>query len=199
VDAIYPVILAVPDKKRLLSGRNKVSSLSGLARQALEISANKSGIRLGDLLKDENGAPLPFDGIYWSLAHKDEYVGGVVSTMRIGIDLEKIRSVSKSLINKIADNREWRLSDTNPTKLFFRYWTSKESVLKASGTGVRDLSKCRIEQVQDNNNLVINYLDRKWVIEHCFFNGHIASVVKNSFYVEWILLPASAMLDVRHS
>ena len=188
MDAVYPVILAVPDQERRLSGRDKVINLSRQARYALEISAQKSCIRLGDLVKDENGAPLPFDEKYWSLTHKDQYVGGVVATTKIGIDLEKIRSVSKTLIKKIADDREWSLADSDPTTLFFRYWTSKESVLKASGTGVKDLSKCRIGQVIDDTNLVVNYLDRKWVIEHFFFNGHIASIVKNSLYVEWTLL-----------
>lgn len=198
MDAIYPVILAVPDKERRLSGRDKVVNLSRQARYALEISAQKSCIRLGDLLKDEKGVPRPFNGNYWSLSHKSQYVGGVVASARIGIDLEKIRSVAKPVIKKIADDKERSLADIDPTTLFFRYWTSKESVLKASGAGVRGLSECRIEQVIDDNNLVINYQGRKWALEHFFFKGHIASVVKNSFYVEWILLPASAMLDARH-
>lgn len=195
MDTIYPVILAVPDKKRNCSRSSMVLDLSRQARYALAISAQKSCIRLGGLLKDENGIPLPFGGTYWSLSHKPNYVGGVVASVRIGIDIEKIRPCSGSLFRKTADHREWSLSDTDPTKLFFRYWTSKESVLKASGTGIRDLSKCRIEQIIDDYNLVISYQDKKWFIEHLFFNGHIASVIKNSFKVEWILLPASAGLE----
>jgi len=190
LDAIYPVILAVPDKERRLSGRDKVVNLSRQARYALEISAQKSCIRLGDLLKDEKGVPRPFNGNYWSLSHKSQYVGGVVASARIGIDLEKIRSVAKPVIKKIADDKERSLADIDPTTLFFRYWTSKESVLKASGAGVRGLSECRIEQVIDDNNLVINYQGRNWALEHFFFNGHIASIVKNSLYVEWTLLNA---------
>ncbi len=185
---IYPVILAVPDKNRRLTGREMVVSLSNHARRALEISARKSSVHLSDLLKDENGVPLPFDGNYWSLTHKPTYVGGVIASTRIGIDIEKIRPCSKGLFRKTAHDREWTLSDTDPFKLFYRYWTSKESVLKASGTGIRDLSKCRIVRIIDDYNLIVDYDERKWLIEHFFFDNHIASVVKNNCDVEWTLL-----------
>ncbi len=191
---LYPVILAVPDKEQKLTGREKVANLSNHARRALEISAQKSCIELGDLTKNENGAPLPFDGNYWSLTHKPIYVGGVIAPTQIGIDIEKIRPCSKALFRKTANESEWGLSCADSFKLFFRYWTSKESVLKASGTGIRDLSKCRIVQIIDHNHLVINYEDRKWLIEHFYFDGHIASVVKNDFDVEWTIEPTTKSL-----
>ena len=186
---VYPVILAVPDKDRQLTGREKVKNLSYHARRALEISAHKSRIQLEDLMKDKNGVPLPFVGNYWSLTHKPRYVGGVIASKQIGIDIEKIRPCSKALFRKTANDSEWSLSDSDPFKLFFRYWTSKESVLKASGTGIRDLSKCRIMQIIDDYNLIIDYGARKWRIEHLFFDEHVASVVKNDFFVKWTLLP----------
>lgn len=191
---LYPVILAVPDKEQKLTGREKVANLSNHARRALEISAQKSCIELGDLTKNENGAPLPFGGNYWSLTHKPRYVGGVIAPTQIGIDIEKIRPCSEALFRKTANESEWGLSDADSFKLFFRYWTSKESVLKASGTGIRDLSKCRIVQIIDHNHLVINYEDRKWLIEHFYFDGHIASVVKNDFDVEWTIEPTTKLL-----
>ena len=190
---LYPVILAVPDKEQKLTGREKVANLSNYARRALEISAQKSCIELGDLTKNENGAPLPFGGNYWSLTHKPIYVGGVIAPTQIGIDIEKIRPCSKALFRKTANESEWGLSAADSFKLFFRYWTSKESVLKASGTGIRDLSKCRIVQIIDHNHLVINYEDRKWHIEHFYFDGHIASVVKNDFDVEWTIEPTTSI------
>ena len=182
---IYPVILAVPNEIQQLSGREKVSSLSKHARRALEISAQKSRIQLGNLKKNEKGVPLPFNGKYWSVTHKVEYVAGVIARERIGIDLEKIRPIKDALYKKTASENEWRLSDTDKISLFFRYWTSKESVLKASGIGIRDLSKCRITQIIDDRHIVVNYKEHNWVVEHFFFNGHIASVVKNNVDVKW--------------
>jgi hypothetical protein len=58
-------------------------------------------------------------------------------------------------------------------------------VLKASGIGIRDLSKCRITQIIDDRHIVVNYKEHNWVVEHFFFNGHIASVVKNNVDVKW--------------
>jgi 4'-phosphopantetheinyl transferase len=182
---IYPVILAVPDKEQQLKGREKVSFLSKHARKALEISAKKSRLQLTDLKKDEKGVPLPFNGHYWSLTHKSKYVAAVIASTPIGIDIEKIRSCSKALFRKTARDSEWKLSDTDPFILFYRYWTSKESVLKASGTGIRDLSKCRIIQIIDDNHLVIDYRNQEWLLEHFYFDRHIASIVKNDFHVEW--------------
>lgn len=185
---ICPVILAVPNKKQQLTGREKVSFLSRHARKALDISAQKSRVQPGDFKKDENGVPLPFDGNYWSVTHKTGYVCGVIAQTRIGIDLEKVRPFKEALYRKTARESEWGLSDSDKMALFFRYWTAKESVLKASGTGIRDLSKCRIKRIIDDRHLVINYKERNWYIEHFYFNGHIASVVKNNVDVEWTFL-----------
>ena len=185
---IYPVILAVPEKKRQLKGKEKVSFLSGHARKALEISAQKSRIQLGDLNKDQNGVPLPFNGNYWSVTHKAEYVGGGIAQTKIGIDIEKIRRMKAAVYRKTARADEWALSHAKNIPIFFRYWTSKESVLKASGTGIRDLLKCRIKQIIDDRHLIVDYKETDWLIEHFYFNGHIASVVKNDTDAEWTLL-----------
>ena len=185
---LYPVILMVPEKDRHLFGREKVSTLSRLARRAIEISAQKSNIDLKELQKNKNGVPLPFNGNYWSLSHKPQYVAGVVADTRIGIDIETIRPCSDALFRKTADETEWGLTDTDRFTLFFRYWTAKESVLKAVGTGIKDLKKCRVVQIIDDHHLVIDYREKMWKVEHSFFDGHIASVVNNDFDVLWTIL-----------
>lgn len=184
---IYPVILAVPEADQHLKAKKRVENLSNHARKALDLSAEKSDIVVGSLLKNEKGVPLPFNGNYWSLTHKPKYVGGVVSPKKIGMDIENIRPCSEALFKKTALDSEWVLSNMDPFQLFFRYWTSKESVLKAAGIGIRDLSKCRVEKIVDENHLIIHYRNQDWLIEHFFFNGHIASVVKNDFEIEWTL------------
>jgi len=192
-DSIYPVILTVPEKDRQLSGRQRVLNLSRLARCAIEVSAQKRLTPLGELLKNENGAPLPWDGNYWSISHKPEYVGGVVAPEKIGIDIEKIKSCSPSLFRKTALESEWNLIDTADSfHGFFRCWTAKEAVIKAAGTGIKDLLNCRITQVLGDHHLVIGFQNREWVVEHFFFNGHIASVVQTSQTVQWTLIGESA-------
>jgi 4'-phosphopantetheinyl transferase len=183
---IYPVIMAVPDAVKALTPKERVKFLSRHARQALEVSAEKSSVRLDALVQDERNAPLPSNGVYWSITHKNEYVGGVVCPLPIGIDIEKICPRAKSLFRKTADEAEWALADETFTT-FFRYWTAKEAVLKAAGIGLRDLSKCRISRVLGTHHLDVEYDGNKWQMEHYFFNSHIASIVKNDFVIEWTI------------
>jgi 4'-phosphopantetheinyl transferase len=183
---LYPVILAVPDTIKALTPKERVKFLSRHARRALEMSGEKSSIRLDALAQDERKAPLPSNGTYWSITHKNEYVGGVVCPSPTGIDIEKICPRAKSLFRKTADDAEWALADKTFTT-FFRYWTAKEAVLKAAGIGLRDLSKCRISRVTDAQHLELTYDGNHWQIEHYFFNSHIASIVKNDFLIEWTI------------
>jgi 4'-phosphopantetheinyl transferase len=187
---IFPVILSVPKKVADFKPRDRVIFLSQHARKAIAASAQKSGISPGELKKDENGAPLPFDGTYWSITHKSEYVAGVVSPHPIGIDIEKILPCSRGLYKKTAKEPEWSLArgSQDDFTIFYRYWTAKEAVLKASTTGIKDLLKCRIEQIIDAHHLEINYLDKRWIIEHYFFNDHIASIVQNNVHVFWTII-----------
>jgi 4'-phosphopantetheinyl transferase len=188
-DALFPVILSVPEEERHFTGREKVLALSWHARRALQVSAQKSRLILGNLPKDPDGVPLPIDGTYWSLTHKSNYVGAVVSRSRIGIDIEEIKPISPALFRKTAHNTEWFLGDKEDGQLlFFRYWTAKEAILKASGTGVSDLLKCRIMDLADPAHLTASYQERQWIVEHFIFNGHIASVVQNTAQVQWTLL-----------
>lgn len=183
---LYAVILAVPQNVKDLKPKERVKFLSQHARRALEISAEKSRITLGELAQNEHNAPLPFNGNFWSISHKTEYVGGVVAPMPIGIDIEKIYSRAQSLFGKTASESEWSLADTSLTS-FFRYWTSKEAVLKTAGIGLKDLSKCRVIQIRDDHHLDIEYEDKKWQVEHAYFEDHIASIVKNDFQIDWTI------------
>ena len=184
---LYPVILSVPGKVQEFKPKERVLFLSRYARRALKISAAKSGVRAGELIKDENGMPLPFKGTFWSITHKRQYVAGVVAPTPIGIDIERIRDVSQGLFRKTATDSEWALVNAEGTSLltFFRVWTSKEAVLKATGIGIKDLLKCQVRQILDARHLVIHYEGKDWLIEHCFFDRHITSIVQNSFQIDW--------------
>jgi len=186
---IFPVILPVPEEVGDFKPRDRVKFLSRHARMALKLSARKSNLRLGDLEQDENGAPLPCNGIYWSITHKTHYVGGLVALTPTGIDIERIRACSPGLFAKTASEREWALAAGEKTSLktFFRYWTAKEALVKTSGIGLKDLLKCQVTRIIDDRHLAIRYSGREWLIEHFYFDQHIAAIVQNSMQVEWIL------------
>jgi 4'-phosphopantetheinyl transferase len=187
---LYPVILSVPEDVKNYSPKARVRFLSQHARQALELSAAKSSLVLDEIIKDDKGAPLPSQGTFWSITHKTAYVGAVAAAIPIGIDLEEIKPRAEGLFRKTADNSEWSLAgkEAHASKTFFRYWTAKEAVLKVCGSGIRDLSKCRIQRVIDDNCLEITYLNKIWLIAHRYFDSHIASIVKMDYAVEWTIL-----------
>lgn len=183
---IYPVILPVPEDAQALPPRERVRFLSRHARQALRRSAARSGVALGPLEKDDRGAPVPFDGTFWSLTHTRGFVGGVVAPAPVGLDIEAVRPGVKDLFRKTADEREWALSDDpDRVRVFFRYWTAKEAVLKTGGRGLADLSRCRIAAVVDSHRLRVDYGGEPWPVEQCFFGEHLASIACRGLRVEW--------------
>ena len=186
-------MLAVPPSARVLPPRSRVKFLSRHARKALDISARKSDLDLGKLVQDDTGRPLPANGVHWSLTHKTDYVGAVASLDIIGIDLEKIiPRNTRALFRKTADPAEWALAGNKSWGVFHRYWTAKEAVLKATGIGIRDLSTCRVIEVRDHHHLTIHYADRIWPIEHHYFSGHIASIIKNADRIIWTCIETPA-------
>jgi 4'-phosphopantetheinyl transferase len=183
---IYPVILPVPIEARALAPPQKVRFLSAHARKALQRSAEHLQVELGPIEKDARGAPLPFQGHFWSLTHKPEYVGAVLAPSPVGMDLEKIRPCSAALFRKIASEEEWALADhCDREQLFFRYWTAKEAALKTGGEGIKDLSRCRVIQIVDASHLRLDYGGQSWTIEQIFFDGHVASVASQRVRLEW--------------
>ncbi len=187
MDTLFPVILSVPENKQKLRGRERVAFLSRFARHAVEQSSQKIGVHLDPLEKDEKGAPLPSGGVYWSISHKPEYVTGVVSLEKVGIDIEKIRPYSNGLEKKVADIKEWKLDTRDRSELLFRYWTAKEAVLKAEGMGLSGLSACKIIKIIDETNLIVSFRNHDRLIEHLFFKNHVAAIVKDTYRVEWTI------------
>lgn len=189
IRTLFPVILPVPEEVREYRPRDRVVFLSAHARRALALCAQKCNINLAELPKDNDGVPRPVDGIFWSVTHKNEYVGGVLSSQPVGIDIEKIEPCSRGLFRKTATEAEWALAGqpADEFTVFYRYWTSKEAVVKTSTAGIKDLLKCRICEIIDDHHLEIEYLDKRWQVEHLFFDGHVASVIRNDFKIEWTI------------
>jgi 4'-phosphopantetheinyl transferase len=190
---LRPVILAVPPMAvdgPAISPRVVNQHLSRTAREALAHSARRSNCRLilTDLAKDDRGAPLPMNGLYWSLTHKPSYVGGVVAGAPVGMDIEAVRSIGDPLFHKVASTQEWARCDENRQHCFFRYWTAKEAALKATGAGIRDLGHCKIAAVHDRRRLQIAIRHRQWMVDQLFFDGHVAAVASPpGCRVRWLI------------
>lgn len=192
IETIHPVILPVSPADQQLRGRPKVAAMQRDARKALSLSARYSGYTLGVLEKDENGAPLPFNGIHWSLSHKSAFVAAVVSRKAVGIDIEHIKTISDGVQQRVADAAEYRLAPTGGLKLFFRFWTAKEAVLKAVGIGLAGLDGCRVHRVVDERHMVLSYEDGLWTVTHLWIGpDHLAAVTSDGVDIQWHVGPAA--------
>jgi 4'-phosphopantetheinyl transferase len=184
--AIHPVIMAVPQPDLELKGREKVAALRRCARKALAHSARCSSVSLGPLKKDDHGAPLPFNGVHWSLTHKESFVAAVTAPHPIGIDIEKVRPFNAALHQRLAGDGEWALAPEVTQTLFFRYWTAKEAVLKAVGKGLVGLSDCRIIAIMDDRHLIVTFQDSKWTVaQYWGTKDHIVAVTADHVEIKW--------------
>lgn len=184
-DTICPVILPVSAVDQQRKGREKVKFLSRYARLALERSCAKSGLCLESLPKDDQGAPLPVDGVYWSLSHKSAIVGGVAATLPVGLDLETVRPVKQALLARVGDDAEWRLTGNRDAITFFRFWTAKEAVLKAVGKGMAGLSRCRIVEIKTPTRMILTYDNLPWPVEHRWLGDHVAAIAVQQGTLVW--------------
>ncbi|MBU8849944.1 MAG: 4'-phosphopantetheinyl transferase superfamily protein [Desulfobacterales bacterium] len=171
-----------------MKGKKKVAALSQFARESARISSLKAKLYVDIFEKDALGAPRSSNGFCWSVSHKLDFVAGVVSKEKIGIDLERIKDISDALFERIIEpeeERHFRNQDKNI--IFFRVFTAKEAVLKKTRDGMRGLPKVKIKEVVDEENLVVQYLDKKYLVENFYFDGYLASVTKDHFNVQWTL------------
>ena len=187
---LFPVVLPVIEAVHDLSGKEQVARLSGLAREALKVSAEKTRVKLGELLKDESGSPCPVSGHHWSLSHKPECVAAVVSRDRVGIDVEEMKPRTGTLFSYLASDDEWGLKEKS-WNTFFRYWTAKEATLKVIGIGICGLKTCRIVSVPDETHIVLDYKGDSFLVEQLTYKNHIVAVVKGDNEIEWVVLSES--------
>ncbi|MFZ1984739.1 MAG: 4'-phosphopantetheinyl transferase superfamily protein [Desulfatitalea sp.] len=184
--AIHPVILPVSAADQRLVRRSKVEALRRRARQAATQSALHGGWLLDTFEKDADGVPLPSNGIYWSLSHKEDMVAAVVAPWPVGIDLEKMRPITPGLYKRLADASEWALAPRKDEVIFFRYWTAKEAVLKAVGKGLTALSHCRIERIVDDLHLRLIYEKTPWTVTHRWIGtDHLVTVTSENTVIQW--------------
>lgn len=95
------------------------------------------------LSNKENGMPyLEGSNLFVSISHSAEGVVCAISETTIGIDIEKIKTVTEKFINYVCNDKEKEYIFAEPTALpqrFFAVWTAKEAYLKKHGLQLGDI------------------------------------------------------------
>ena len=87
----------------------------------------------------EDGKP-DFDDerSFFSLSYSGGWAFCALSDSEVGLDVEKIRSVSPNAIGGVLSREEWMQYSVspNPMERFMQFWTLKEAYCKFTGLGI---------------------------------------------------------------
>ena len=128
------------DRRRFIVRRGRLRQI--LARYLRE-SADRIGFQYGQFGKPQLAANWHDAGLDFSSSHSDEMALVAVAIRRqMGVDVEKVRTLDdlKGLLKNYFTATERAQLDTLPAEqhltAFFRGWTQKEALLKATGNGL---------------------------------------------------------------
>jgi len=82
---------------------------------------------------------LPDSRADFNISHSGDFVVCVLSAdSRVGIDIEQKRDVDLKDFARTMNTNQWTeiYTSNNPLDTFFKFWTMKESVIKADGRGL---------------------------------------------------------------
>lgn len=109
----------------------------------------------------------PGDPLWFSLSHSGPHWMLAVGRYRIGVDIEAERPVDIEALEELAlsDSERRTLAEhdkADRAQLFFRCWTRKEAVLKASGSQFR---LATVDVAPSGTSCVARVGDRDWRVE----------------------------------
>ena len=91
---------------------------------------------------NENSKPFikGNDTLFFNISHSGDYVAIAVANSPVGVDIEKIREINKSVINRVCCESEQNFlkHSDDVSRDFIKLWTLKEAISKANGTGIVD-------------------------------------------------------------
>ena len=103
----------------------------------------QEGLRDFSLFCGENGKPYlkGTEGCFFNLSHSGQTVMCAISDREVGCDVEKIAGFDPELAKLVMTNQEIKAlnslkNDREKNEMFFRFWTLKESYMKATGLGM---------------------------------------------------------------
>jgi 4'-phosphopantetheinyl transferase len=112
--------------------------------------------------------------IYFNLSHAWGRVMCVISQKEVGCDVEKIRDVDLRVAKRFffADEYETIFAQETPEEqkdMFFRFWTLKESFMKATGLGMKlPLDSFCVSLNDDGVSLTHSYSDDNYYLKEFF-------------------------------
>ena len=138
----------------------------------------------GSLFYDKNGKPHLSNNKFISISHSFEYCGVIVSDVKVGLDIEKLRPKILNISKKFISESDWNLIKLSSVENVTKVWTIKEAVFKAFGHKAIDFKKnIIITSINKKFNkasvsISINKITENYNIEIYNFSQYICCVAK---------------------
>lgn len=137
------------DRKTFIAGRGVVREVA-----AAMACVPESFIRILTMEKGKPYVDGMQDRLQFSLSHSSEYLAILwhLGPEPVGVDIEKLRNefdYSGVVLHYFSDREQQHIQSTQD---FFKFWTRKEALLKARGTGlVDDLKGVEVYQLETSH------------------------------------------------
>ena len=171
-----------------LSSKSKLDLIksSSQRRQFLGVQnlLNLHKIKNDMLFYDDNGKPHLLNNKFISISHSFDYCGVIVSNVKVGLDIEKLRSKILNISKKFVSESDLGLIKLNSVENVTKVWSIKEAVFKAFGHNKIDFKKNIIiksvnEKFNKANVLIFkNEISENYSIEIYNFSEYICCVAK---------------------
>ncbi len=121
---------------------------------------------------------LTLKGYDFNISHSGDFViCAIGKNIRLGIDIEENRKRNLKDFTNLMTPDQWdEINGAScPLKAFYKYWTIKESVIKADGRGFY----IPLNELEVKNNTV-HFDDKLWFVkDFVFTNGYSAALTTN--------------------
>jgi len=118
----------------------------------------------------DTGKPYLPNGPFFNISHSGEYVVfASLSNSEVGIDIEKIDENKLDGIRYVLDEEEKKINDSG---VLFQIWSNKESLIKCSSNGLKDIKK--VKGLPLNGLRIINELS--YYTKSVIYNGYSLSL-----------------------
>lgn len=99
---------------------------------------DNAGIKENEVFYTENGKPYLKDGRFISVSHSEKYCVLAVFDIPVGVDIEKVGRVAKSVSSRFFTEQERVWAGDDEVRLSV-LWTLKEALSKLTGDGIKML------------------------------------------------------------
>ena len=158
--ALYPAADA-PHADAFRAFPDRIAVQTSLAGNVLlrYAAARALGVPMRDVTTDRlpSGQPtLPGTGLFCSVSHTDGLCVCAVSDAPVGIDAELLREAPMRVAKRVfsAGEQQSIAAADDADRAFFEIWTKRESAVKLTGAGLRDIRAAIPPQIRTETFLL---------------------------------------------